>query len=76
MKYYIIFFSQKVVFFEEFFFKFFACRICSVIIGFLFGVYLNPLALKIASGEREPFIGEGKRFEMKSAGGICGTQYS
>ena len=34
-----------------------------------FGVYPNPLVLKIASGEREPFTGEGKRFEMKSAEG-------
>ena len=40
-----------------------------MILGLSFGVYPNPLALKIASGEREPFIGERKRFEMKSAGG-------
>ena len=39
-----------------------------MILGLPFGVYPNPLALKIASEEREPFIGEGKRFEMKSAG--------
>ena len=45
-----------------------------MILGLSFGVYPNPLALKIAPGEREPFIGEGKRFEMKSAGLICGTQ--
>ena len=38
-----------------------------MILGLSFGVYANPLALKIASGEREPFIGEGKKFEMKSA---------
>ena len=43
--------------------------ICSVILGLSFGVYPNPLALKIASVEREPFIGEGKRLEMKSTGG-------
>ena len=40
-----------------------------MILGLSFGVYPNPLALKIASEKREPFIGEGKRFEMKSAGG-------
>ena len=40
-----------------------------MILGLSFGVYPNRLALKIASGEREPFIGEGKRFEMKSARG-------
>ena len=40
-----------------------------MILGLSFDVYPNPLALKIASGEREPFIGEGNRFEMKSAGG-------
>ena len=40
-----------------------------MILGLLFGVYPNPLALKIASGEREPFIGEGEKFEMKSAEG-------
>ena len=40
-----------------------------MILGLSFDVYLNPLALKIASGEREPFIDERKRFEMKSAGG-------
>ena len=40
-----------------------------MILGLSFGVYSNPLALKIVSGEREPFKGEGKRFEIKSAGG-------
>ena len=40
-----------------------------MILGLSFGVYPNPLALKIASGERELFIDEGKRFEMKNAGG-------
>ena len=34
-----------------------------MILGVSFGVYPNPLALKIASGEPEPFLGEGKRFE-------------
>ena len=37
-----------------------------MILGLSFGVYPNPLTLKIASGEREPFTGEGK---MKGVGG-------
>ena len=37
-----------------------------MILDLSFGVYPNSLALKIASGEREPFIGEEKKFEMKS----------
>ena len=40
-----------------------------MILGPSFGVYPNHLALKIASGEPEPFSGEGKGFKMKSAGG-------
>ena len=40
-----------------------------MILGLSFGVYPNALALKIESGERKPFRGEVKRFEMKSAGG-------
>ena len=39
-----------------------------MILGLSFGVHPNPLALKIASGEREPFVGEAKKFEMKNAG--------
>ena len=33
--------------------------------GHSFGAYSNPLALKIALGDPEPFLGEGKGFEMK-----------
>ena len=40
-----------------------------MILGLSFGVYSNLLALKITSGDPKLFLGEGKGFEMKSAGG-------
>ena len=46
-----------------------------MILGPSFGVYPNPLALKVASGERELFLGEGKRFERKTARGNIGIEY-